>query len=156
MLPNVGHKKASMCLYLVYRDADIYCVHNELIMGSHCLADLPRLAATPPNAAPASVAPLHCCYFRCQAKNSKGKEVCYFADLPGYGYAKMAKDTQRTIEVGAKPFLSCFKSTTTHGVTGTSACGGGKMTSSVLRSDVDWPPPCLAATKQWSQTIAQP
>lgn len=25
--------------------------------------------------------------------------MCYFADLPGYGYAKMSKDKQRTIEV---------------------------------------------------------
>lgn len=35
-----------------------------------------------------------------QAKNSNDKDVCYFADLPGYGYAKMSKDKQRTIEVG--------------------------------------------------------
>ena len=34
-----------------------------------------------------------------QAKNSNDKDVCYFADLPGYGYAKMSKDKQRTIEV---------------------------------------------------------
>ncbi|CAN0301682.1 unnamed protein product, partial [Hapterophycus canaliculatus] len=32
------------------------------------------------------------------AKNSNDKDVCYFADLPGYGYAKMSKDKQRTIE----------------------------------------------------------
>eukprot|EP00903_Cladosiphon_okamuranus_P013073 g12194.t1 len=33
-----------------------------------------------------------------KAKNSNDKDVCYFADLPGYGYAKMSKDKQRTIE----------------------------------------------------------
>lgn len=38
-----------------------------------------------------------------QAKNSNDKDVCYFADLPGYGYAKMSKDKQRTIEVGPPP-----------------------------------------------------
>ncbi|CAN0395200.1 unnamed protein product [Ascophyllum nodosum] len=34
-----------------------------------------------------------------KAKNSKGKDVCCFADLPGYGYAKIGKEQQRTIEV---------------------------------------------------------
>ncbi|CAM9401690.1 unnamed protein product [Ectocarpus sp. 12 AP-2014] len=33
-----------------------------------------------------------------KAKNGNDKDVCYFADLPGYGYAKMSKDKQRTIE----------------------------------------------------------
>ncbi|CAM9429054.1 unnamed protein product [Laminaria digitata] len=41
-----------------------------------------------------------------KAKNSKGKDVCYFADLPGYGYAKMSKDMQRTIETFLEMYLA--------------------------------------------------
>ena len=32
------------------------------------------------------------------ARGAAGKEVCRFADLPGYGYAKVAKEDQRSIE----------------------------------------------------------
>lgn len=46
---------------------------------------------------------LRCILVSGQAKNSNDKDVCYFADLPGYGYAKMSKDKQRTIEVSAPP-----------------------------------------------------
>ncbi|CAM9517368.1 unnamed protein product [Discosporangium mesarthrocarpum] len=41
-----------------------------------------------------------------KAKNERNKEICYFADLPGYGYAKMSKDKQRNVETFLEKYLA--------------------------------------------------
>ncbi|CAM9508600.1 unnamed protein product [Chrysoparadoxa australica] len=40
------------------------------------------------------------------AKTNTGKDACWFADLPGYGYAKIGKEDQRGIEASLMKYLN--------------------------------------------------